>query len=184
MCKRAHPRSRGENPGRRRRGARAGGSSPLTRGKRPGVRRILRWPGLIPAHAGKTPFRRGARTSTSAHPRSRGENEAGDEKGSTFEGSSPLTRGKLIATPGGFCSHGLIPAHAGKTPKARRRHRPTRAHPRSRGENGLATPSVHEARGSSPLTRGKLRAVRGALVGCGLIPAHAGKTGAARFSIG
>ena len=50
------------------------------------------------------------------------------------------------------------------------------AHPRSRGENaGDGCPVCHEG-GSSPLTRGKRLRVGGLRVGCGLIPAHAGKT--------
>ena len=71
---RAHPRSRGENPGSSLRAPSCGGSSPLTRGKRLVQSRNDESPGLIPAHAGKT--RRPARSHSSsrAHPRSRGEN--------------------------------------------------------------------------------------------------------------
>ena len=70
----AHPRSRGENlwlpPGR----LRAGGSSPLTRGKRGRVGGDA-WRGwLIPAHAGKTRESWSAGRRPTAHPRSRGEN--------------------------------------------------------------------------------------------------------------
>ena len=50
------------------------------------------------------------------------------------------------------------------------------AHPRSRGENRQGLGSRRDQEGSSPLTRGKRpRQVSGAH-GCGLIPAHAGKT--------
>ena len=91
---RAHPRSRGEN-GCRGRGRRVlGGSSPLTRGKPERRRRVLRPPGLIPAHAGKT---RPATRSSSiwrAHPRSRGENLLVICLAVYYLGSSPLTRGK------------------------------------------------------------------------------------------
>ena len=73
--RRAHPRSRGEN-----RGAGGGdkvgtGSSPLTRGKRSLMPTTLSWPGLIPAHAGKTRDERARLRWASAHPRSRGEND-------------------------------------------------------------------------------------------------------------
>ena len=51
-----------------------------------------------------------------------------------------------------------------------------RAHPRSRGENLLANPSLIIGAGSSPLTRGKLVAEARGLGPHGLIPAHAGKT--------
>ena len=93
-----------------------------------------------------------------------------------IRGSSPLTRGKRFGHLVEVLDAGLIPAHAGKTPKASERPGTHRAHPRSRGENvtGTLVPGVQS--GSSPLTRGKLSCGR---LGCrlvGLIPAHAGKT--------
>ena len=54
----------------------AGGSSPLTRGKRLTRSPSGPKPGLIPAHAGKTSSPSAPRPSTAAHPRSRGENLA------------------------------------------------------------------------------------------------------------
>ena len=70
----------------------------------------------------------------------------------------------------------LIPTHAGKTVTTRQLASPTRAHPRSRGEND-APPNVSMvAVGSSPLTRGKPSSSRTGSGRCGLIPAHAGKT--------
>ena len=72
--RRAHPRSRGENPVPIQPNQVASGSSPLTRGKLPdrgGGRKAGR---LIPAHAGKTCAQRRAVWPTTAHPRSRGEN--------------------------------------------------------------------------------------------------------------
>ena len=131
----AHPRSRGENPVGARVVDQAAGSSPLTRGKqdiwhlRGAARR------LIPAHAGKTKDGVLKSMSIGAHPRSRGENEAGDEKGSTFDGSSPLTRGKPAGSFSPGISRRLIPAHAGKTRGTTVRDRISSAHPRSRGEN-------------------------------------------------
>ena len=72
----AHPRSRGENLSARSCAKPKRGSSPLTRGKlgQAQVPNLVR--GLIPAHAGKTLRSRFARTSPTAHPRSRGENDA------------------------------------------------------------------------------------------------------------
>ena len=52
-----------------------------------------------------------------------------------------------------------------------------RAHPRSRGENTIQGATSCGYTGSSPLTRGKHAAPAGAGERCGLIPAHAGKTG-------
>ena len=71
---------------------------------------------------------------------------------------------------------GLIPAHAGKTLRARVGWWACGAHPRSRGENRWLRPAVSRGAGSSPLTRGK-RGL-GDLAGrvARLIPAHAGKT--------
>ena len=51
---RAHPRSRGENPGTYAAVGAVAGSSPLTRGKRCPVGGRAHGRGLIPAHAGKT----------------------------------------------------------------------------------------------------------------------------------
>ena len=91
-------------------------------------------------------------------------------------GSSPLTRGKPACTIRRARCIGLIPAHAGKTPKERARGLSQGAHPRSRGENLEFTRMTRRDSGSSPLTRGKrLRATAGNAT-CGLIPAHAGKT--------
>mgnify|MGYP001743347077 CR=1 FL=1 len=152
------------------------GSSPLTRGK-PVCCRL--WPdgdGLIPAHAGKThpPTNRSGRWA--AHPRSRGENRFSPPDWPLVSGSSPLTRGKLTPSLPDPLDRGLIPAHAGKTPPERGRRGLQTAHPRSRGENRLATGSVGRASGSSPLTRGKLSFLWCVVSDERLIPAHAGKT--------
>ena len=71
-------------------------------------------------------------------------------------GSSPLTRGKLLAKAWKPATKGLIPAHAGKTLGEGLEAGYERAHPRSRGEN------PHPRLLPFP--------------GRGLIPAHAGKT--------
>ena len=72
-------------------------------------------------------------------------------------GSSPLTRGKRRIALSSPRPSGLIPAHAGKTPRRRR--------------------GAWTSGGSSPLTRGKHTRTLGRRVRRGLIPAHAGKTG-------
>ena len=152
----AHPRSRGENlevP------AGPGGGE-----------------GLIPAHAGKTGRKPPAIHRGRAHPRSRGENPRRDLQRHDNRGSSPLTRGKpcrrRVSRPVG----GLIPAHAGKTFPSRFRGIPSRAHPRSRGENVFGYLSGFFSLGSSPLTRGKPRQPSRPPRVDRLIPAHAGKT--------
>ena len=90
----AHPRSRGENSARRRRFARAAGSSPLTRGKHTVADIRVTRSRLIPAHAGKTAGAYRTWLPHGAHPRSRGENYAGQMLNTWHMGSSPLTRGK------------------------------------------------------------------------------------------
>ena len=173
---RAHPRSRGENGRHSMPIVRMLGSSPLTRGKQLGNRGRGQGLRLIPAHAGKT--RRPGRTRwrRPAHPRSRGENAWLNSWAVISPGSSPLTQGKRAARSSRSGRWGLIPAHAGKTPRTRRGCSATWAHPRSRGENAVfLMPDVYTV-GSSPLTRGKLDKVRGHQGHGGLIPAHAGKT--------
>ena len=133
---RAHPRSRGENLWRSHASLIIIGSSPLTRGKLTAVIGVLSQFGLIPAHAGKTASQRARADPLGAHPRSRGENEITIDQEKSFDGSSPLTRGKREAETGERVLGGLIPAHAGKTrPDPSTPLAPT-AHPRSRGENG------------------------------------------------
>ena len=90
----AHPRSRGENISRPLPTGPLSGSSPLTRGKPPQVRRWDSGRGLIPAHAGKTRGPPRAPDTAPAHPRSRGENEIARAEDVNSNGSSPLTRGK------------------------------------------------------------------------------------------
>ena len=175
-CMRAHPRSRGENPDRAAGPGQVVGSSPLTRGKQDDCGRGCLSVGLIPAHAGKTKALEISLRRCGAHPRSRGENDVRVVRRARIWGSSPLTRGKLAAETGRTYEEGLIPAHAGKTLRPSRASSPTRAHPRSRGENRTRGIEVPGFQGSSPLTRGKPG--EGAHVPqlSGLIPAHAGKT--------
>ena len=152
------------------------GSSPLTRGKLEVRGACPSRCRLIPAHAGKTRSSTPAPKPKQAHPRSRGENRVGGPYGTVPRGSSPLTRGKL--GPGGTEPQRvrLIPAHAGKTGKARRAPRVRAAHPRSRGENKKVPLGASGQAGSSPLTRGKHDLRRHDQDRTGLIPAHAGKT--------
>ena len=98
-------------------------------------------------------------------------------------GSSPRMRGKPRNRILWVVRTGLIPAHAGKTPRTRRTNSKTPAHPRACGENlARLTRRVAEG-GSSPRVRGK----PALLAGCGaagrLIPACAGKTQRCRFQL-
>ena len=174
--RRAHPRSRGENSGCLVGAIVAMGSSPLTRGKL----RVLGVPvdpaRLIPAHAGKTGAPARSAMLHAAHPRSRGENDLVAGLEGCAQGSSPLTRGKLVERERERCLPRLIPAHAGKTRGRSLDHLNLRAHPRSRGENVGSSPPVVSRSGSSPLTRGKPGMTYAGELYERLIPAHAGKT--------
>ena len=173
---RAHPRSRGENCFQL--GALSAflGSSPLTRGK-PAIRpRRGRRRRLIPAHAGKTRSTVSMCQPREAHPRSRGENARDSIVSDVGDGSSPLTRGKLDAEGPPALRGRLIPAHAGKTERPQGSRLLRWAHPRSRGENGVALSCLTAFPGSSPLTRGKRVRDRLTAIVIRLIPAHAGKT--------
>ena len=173
---RAHPRSRGENPGAVLVLILHQGSSPLTRGKQAGGPPDVGEHRLIPAHAGKTTLSQVGGYPSGAHPRSRGENAARPALRIWRGGSSPLTRGKLRPRAERRACRGLIPAHAGKTSTAIARPPRNGAHPRSRGENAIVGFPVALIRGSSPLTRGKPPASEAAKTHERLIPAHAGKT--------
>ena len=131
---------------------------------------------LIPAHAGKTASKPETGKPIKAHPRSRGENSALVPTVAALIGSSPLTRGKLVALVFGGFMVGLIPAHAGKTSAQADRPCPPAAHPRSRGENALTMSVSGALTGSSPLTRGKRTHDHRLPPPLRLIPAHAGKT--------
>ena len=172
----AHPRSRGENFLIVNVERKVDGSSPLTRGKHQTDRVRIHSRGLIPAHAGKTQQWPQPSASGAAHPRSRGENVIVSVLADTKRGSSPLTRGKLALHHLVVDQAGLIPAHAGKTGFTAAIRASPEAHPRSRGENLIRMARVWGPAGSSPLTRGKLCALRVNASVIGLIPAHAGKT--------
>ena len=111
----AHPRSRGENEMTNVYLGTAGGSSPLTRGKRAGCAAGSAASGLIPAHAGKTSCLTRRSNPCRAHPRSRGENPRPTLSCKRAGGSSPLTRGKRASDRRKCREVRLIPAHAGKT---------------------------------------------------------------------
>ena len=111
-----------------------------------------------------------------AHPRSRGENYRNILMLRDGVGSSPLTRGKRDVGGVGTGGGGLIPAHAGKTPRTAGCPGRWRAHPRSRGENISTVTGGIKSAGSSPLTRGKPDSAVITALTTRLIPAHAGKT--------
>ena len=115
MCRRAHPRMRGEHRSAYRARTSVGGSSPHARGARDSHH--PRWPGdrLIPACAGSTSSYAMPAAGCSAHPRMRGEH--GCQRGDVLRraGSSPHARGARRCTDPHRRKGGLIPACAGST---------------------------------------------------------------------
>ena len=108
-----------------------------------------------------------------------GENQLEELDALALVGSSPRVRGKRIHRPLWSLRVRLIPACAGKTPKARPPSTQSRAHPRVCGENATAAWSGVQAAGSSPRVRGKRSHDHGPGGPRGLIPACAGKTACA-----
>ena len=173
---RAHPRSRGVDLWADDGGTTRAGSSPLTRGRRAVGLHDGAGPGLIPAHAGSTRLSRPTTCLRTAHPRSRGVDIKVLSNKSAFEGSSPLTRGRRLLRGRSGQGCGLIPAHAGSTSPLPRGQFFSWAHPRSRGVDWYSVDGLRKARGSSPLTRGRLSTARIMSMVGRLIPAHAGST--------
>ena len=136
------------------------------------------WSGLIPAHAGKTLYRRAGSCRGWAHPRACGENIHVCQGSGVFRGSSPRMRGKHGPLRSGDMVEGLIPAHAGKTVVALSSRLQRWAHPRACGENSTRISMYAKTSGSSPRMRGKHEAPVEEAPAEGLIPAHAGKTAA------
>ena len=110
-----HPRSRGEYDGDRCPTAPCAGSSPLSRGIRSWT--VFRPPcrGIIPALAGNTSRRSADVSSTTDHPRSRGEYRPIAVAARRWAGSSPLSRGIRGVAPPCMRQRGIIPALAGNT---------------------------------------------------------------------
>ena len=175
----AHPRSRGEHPGRYRCTRARRGSSPLARGTQPQPHQQRLRRRLIPARAGNTEAALPCGLPPPAHPRSRGEHSSMPRMMTRAPGSSPLARGTHRFGVQELQSKRLIPARAGNTSTPPLRWSVISAHPRSRGEHSGSASVPAGSIGSSPLARGTLL--------CGtipnstfrLIPARAGNTSTA-----
>ncbi len=114
-AKPVHPRAGGEHPSPNHCRSGVRGSSPRGRGT-PGDHDDFPGPGrFIPARAGNTQLRSGARTSAAVHPRAGGEHPDKSRPRVRAIGSSPRGRGTPIhmaAAPG---TQRFIPARAGNT---------------------------------------------------------------------
>ena len=175
-ARRDHPRSRGVYPSSCSHSLLACGSSPLARGLPRQRLPPHSHRGIIPARAGFTRRTHPWTTDRADHPRSRGVYiiVAASEGGAW--GSSPLARGlhrRRVARDHGVR---IIPARAGFTAAHCVCAVRARDHPRSRGVYGRPGRRARRVRGSSPLARGLLRAVRVLPEPKRIIPARAGFT--------
>ena len=109
------------------------GSSPHTRGlpHRRALGAVAT--GIIPAHAGFTCVGGGPHRAVADHPRTRGVYTAGPAPQVLATGSSPHTRGLPHRLGLTLTGQGIIPAHAGFTPRCSSAARRWRDHPRTRG---------------------------------------------------
>ena len=132
------------------------GSSPHTRGAQHG------WPSM--------------RTPSVDHPRIRGEHFRPVEHVAPRPGSSPHTRGALARGGFGRPASRIIPAYAGSTYDFDVWCWNSWDHPRIRGEHSSQKMTQASRAGSSPHTRGALRAEPSWRPDVRIIPAYAGST--------
>ena len=171
-----HPRIRGEHVQMNRAIADGSGSSPHTRGARPGRchrRCRLR---IIPAYAGSTPGRSGRVLWGRDHPRIRGEHRRLGRPVLLARGSSPHTRGAPPLVAATLPPVRIIPAYAGSTAQRIAVVDAPPDHPRIRGEHYTVVFCWDRVPGSSPHTRGALRPAFEESVVERIIPAYAGST--------
>ena len=152
------------------------GSSPHTRG-------ALRSGGsgklgarIIPAYAGSTLPGTRHPGRLRDHPRIRGEHRLDIPWPQAMQGSSPHTRGALVAPCRRRGGRGIIPAYAGSTRHLHLRRQASMDHPRIRGEHKVWMKQFRVCGGSSPHTRGAPPTAAPASRSRGIIPAYAGST--------
>ena len=109
------------------------GSSPRMRGSPQGLHLEADGQGIIPAHAGLTRARGRSISSTRDHPRACGAHRSARPIPSRRPGSSPRMRGSPSLPVVGFVAVGIIPAHAGLTPRNGVRSILNGDHPRACG---------------------------------------------------
>ena len=176
--RRDHPRIRGEHGTAEIAERLDSGSSPHTRGARGASgARIVRG-GIIPAYAGSTLIPCSRATSSSDHPRIRGEHAGLGLGEAAARGSSPHTRGAPGDRHDGHTVQGIIPAYAGSTVTPSTGSVTKTDHPRIRGEHVFREIRIRLQSGSSPHTRGALGGAPGEADPVGIIPAYAGSTAA------
>ncbi len=171
-----HPRTRGEKLAKFVTSTGYPGSPPHTRGKGRTQCAVNDGFGITPAHAGKSVGFLKCTLYREDHPRTRGEKALIVHLITSFPGSPPHTRGKVLPCPANRHIAGITPAHAGKRQITATIIAFIRDHPRTRGEKRAERLLLFGGEGSPPHTRGKAVPQLG-LRGEGRItPAHAGKS--------
>ena len=171
-----HPRGRGEHVDTLYSLGVHEGSSPRTRGALELSLDADQLTGIIPADAGSTPGDLRGVEGHRDHPRGRGEHKRTHTQRSCPCGSSPRTRGALVAHDFPGVAVGIIPADAGSTPAHCTVDGCISDHPRGRGEHADRAHSPARESGSSPRTRGAHVHDRAESGAEGIIPADAGIT--------
>ena len=150
------------------------GSSPHTRGSD-----RVSGPGhaaarFIPAHAGISTGPSCAPVAQAVHPRTRGDQTSYARPTPARSGSSPHTRGSVLEIGIVFVKGRFIPAHAGIRARALSIAAFLSVHSRTRGDQCTTLNVTDSGSGSSPHTRGSVRAAWRLLLRRRFIPAHAG----------
>ena len=171
-----HPRGCGEHVGYLLTGAARQGSSPRTRGARPGPLPRRQPQGIIPADAGSTRGHSLCYPMGEDHPRGCGEHGWGAKHKTIATGSSPRMRGAPCPWTANNPCIRIIPADAGSTFRDRARRWSGWDHPRGCGEHTARDFITAILRGSSPRVRGAHRPVRRPGKRLRIIPADAGST--------
>ena len=152
------------------------GSSPRMRGSPMNVLRNSLGTGIIPAHAGLTPFTESDLPKLRDHPRVCGAHVISPRAQRPLLGSSPHMRGSLQPLAGRTELLGIIPAYAGLTSSTLLRTRNSGDHPRVCGAHSSPKFWPSPAPGSSPRMRGSPFVTPEPTPTEGIIPAYAGLT--------
>ena len=152
------------------------GSPPPMRGKVIFVPLSVIFPGITPAHAGKSTGQFLKFVLHQDHPRPCGEKWTSCVRTLPALGSPPPMRGKVWRTSEDGSRAGITPAHAGKRCNIELRTDGAKDHPRPCGEKGRQRHDNRRGEGSPPPMRGKVANASYIEADVGITPAHAGKS--------
>ena len=173
---RAHPRTRGVDAGGVRGSEVPEGSSPHAGSRRAGLDATHRRGGLIPARGESTCAGTLRRSSSPAHPRTRGVDLLPWIKMPNAQGSSPHAGSRPDALPGDQTQQGLIPAGGESTAPGSTSGSTAWAHPRTRGVDDPWAAIAARKAGSSPHAGSRRGRRLADVLRPGLIPARGEST--------